>query len=168
MYLNKCNMHKAIMKSKWFNFDYLIIATMSLFLTVGGMNASENGINTTGNLTVTVEGLKSDNGCVIIKLYNSKETYSAKCAKAFIEQSATIKNRKAEAIFNYLSPGEFAIKVYHDENSNGIHDKNFIGIPKEDYAFSNNASGTMGQPDYEKAKFIFKIPMTMIINISKI
>ncbi len=33
-------------------------------------------------------------------------------------------------------------------------DKNFLGIPKEKYGFSNNAKGKLGPPDYEDAKFI--------------
>jgi uncharacterized protein (DUF2141 family) len=32
-------------------------------------------------------------------------------------------------------------------------DTNFIGIPKENFACSNNAKGTMGPPKYEDAKF---------------
>ncbi len=31
-------------------------------------------------------------------------------------------------------------------------DKNLLGIPTEDYAFSNNALGKMGPPSFESAK----------------
>ena len=64
-------------------------------------------------------------------------------------------------------PGEYTIKIYHDENGNGIHDKNILGIPKEDYAFSNNAVASIGPPDYEKAKFELKNNLIITINISK-
>ncbi len=35
-------------------------------------------------------------------------------------------------------------------------DRNFLGIPKEGYAFSNNVFGTFGPPKFEKAKFEVK------------
>src|SRR5210317_419640 len=37
-----------------------------------------------------------------------------------------------------LAAGEIAVLVYHDENANGVLDKNFIGIPREALAISNN------------------------------
>jgi len=42
--------------------------------------------------------------------------------------------------------------MYHDLNSNDELDKNFLGIPTEPYAFSNNARG-FGLPPYKKAMF---------------
>jgi len=52
-----------------------------------------------------------------------------------------------------LPEGEYAIAVYHDANGNGKMDSNLMGIPTEDYAFSNNAVGKMGPPSYDQAKF---------------
>lgn len=48
-----------------------------------------------------------------------------------------------------------AVKLFHDENSNGDLDTNFPGIPNEPYASSNNALGSFGPPDYEEALFSF-------------
>ena len=41
-----------------------------------------------------------------------------------------------------------------DANENKKLDKNFIGIPKEQYGFSNNAMGAFSAPTFEQAKFI--------------
>ena len=43
-----------------------------------------------------------------------------------------------------------------NENGNNKMDSNFLGIPKEDYACSNNAKGFMGPPKWEDAKFEVK------------
>jgi len=51
-----------------------------------------------------------------------------------------------------LSAGEYAYVLFHDTNLNGFLDKNFIGIPKEPLAFSNNYQ-PKGPPSYEKAAF---------------
>ena len=64
-----------------------------------------------------------------------------------------IKNETATVTFTDLPKGEYAVSVYHDENANGVMDKNMFGIPSEDYAASNNAKGVMGPPKYADAKF---------------
>jgi uncharacterized protein (DUF2141 family) len=51
--------------------------------------------------------------------------------------------------------GEYAVKIFHDEDNNGELDAGFFGIPTEDYGFSNNAKASFGPPDYEDAKFLF-------------
>ena len=62
--------------------------------------------------------------------------------------------------------GEYAIKLFHDENMDGELDSNFLGIPTEDHGFSNNASGTFGPADYDDAKLIFgQTEMTMEISV---
>jgi uncharacterized protein (DUF2141 family) len=47
--------------------------------------------------------------------------------------------------------GRWAVLVYQDENGNGELDRNFIGIPKENYGFSRNAAGKFGPPSFEDA-----------------
>ena len=44
-------------------------------------------------------------------------------------------------------------------------DKNFIGIPKEQYGFSNNAMGRMSAPSFEQAKFKVSGPTTHDIKL---
>ena len=52
-----------------------------------------------------------------------------------------------------LPKGEYAIALFVDANKNLKIDKNFLGIPKEQYGFSNNAMGKLSAPSYEQAKF---------------
>lgn len=51
-----------------------------------------------------------------------------------------------------LRPGEIALLVYHDGNANGVLDKNFIGIPREALAISNNYQ-PKGPPSFARASF---------------
>ena len=107
-----------------------------------------------GQMIVKIKGFSSDKGTVKIALNNSKENY--KEGKPFRAVETQIINGTSEFIFKDIPFGEYAIKCYHDENSNGLMDKNILGIPSEDYGFSNNARGSFGPPDYEEAKFIFR------------
>jgi outer membrane protein len=52
-----------------------------------------------------------------------------------------------------LAGGEIAVLVYHDENANGVLDKNFIGIPREALAISNNYQ-PKGPPTFARASFV--------------
>jgi len=62
--------------------------------------------------------------------------------------------------------GKIAVLVYHDENANGLIDKNFIGIPRELLAISN-AYQPKGPPSFARASFnmpadeTIQIPMEM-------
>jgi uncharacterized protein (DUF2141 family) len=102
------------------------------------------------NLTVAVSGLKNNTGMVKVGLYNSEGTFLKTIYKSITSE---IKNNSATVTFVGIPKGEYGISTYQDENSNGILDKNMIGIPSEDFACSNNAKGFMGPPAYEDAKF---------------
>jgi uncharacterized protein (DUF2141 family) len=52
-----------------------------------------------------------------------------------------------------LPAGKYAVAAYVDNNKNGRQDKNFLGIPKEIYGFSNDARGMFGPPDFAAAAF---------------
>jgi uncharacterized protein (DUF2141 family) len=45
--------------------------------------------------------------------------------------------------------------VFHDENSNGKLDTNFMGIPREGVGASNDAKGHLGPPKFNAAAFRF-------------
>ena len=51
-----------------------------------------------------------------------------------------------------IADGNVAVLVYHDENENGLIDKNFIGIPRERLAFSNGYQ-PKGPPSFSRASF---------------
>lgn len=56
-----------------------------------------------------------------------------------------------ELDFADLSPGGYAVALFHDENDNGRLDKRF-GIPTEGFGFSNNPHFWFGPPSFKAAK----------------
>jgi uncharacterized protein (DUF2141 family) len=113
-------------------------------------------------INVEVNGLKNNKGQVMIGIYNSEKTF---LEKTFRGDVALIKKNKATATFANMPAGEYAISVFHDENSNGKLDVNFMGIPKEEYAASNGAKGFMGPPKYIDAKFKANENKTIVLKI---
>jgi uncharacterized protein (DUF2141 family) len=102
------------------------------------------------DLTIHVDELKAAGGKIEVALYNS--------AGAFLKTAVgtgSIAAAKAAntVVLKDLPAGEYAFAVFHDANSNDKLDKNMLGLPTEDYAFSNNALGKMGPPSFEQARF---------------
>jgi uncharacterized protein (DUF2141 family) len=108
------------------------------------------GFSQNSDLTVSVSGIKNNTGSLTAELYNTKDKFLKVSYKTI---SSPIKSNTASVTFTEIPKGEYTVLVYHDENKNGKLDKNFIGMPKEPVACSNNAKGFMGPPKYEDAKF---------------
>ncbi len=86
--------------------------------------------------------------------------YSAKSPKQFPSDDKFFRGVVAEAdedkltvIIADLPPGKYAVAAYVDSNRNGKQDKNFLGVPKEIYGFSNDVRGMFGPPDFAAAEF---------------
>ena len=114
-------------------------------------------------LEVNMSGFKNNEGVVKVGLYNSEVTF---LNTTFKELQSEIKDSQANVTFEGLEEGEYAVSIYQDENLNGIMDKNFMGIPTEDYMASNNTKGFMGPPKYEKAKFSIATNSKIAIKIN--
>jgi uncharacterized protein (DUF2141 family) len=120
----------------------------------------------TGTLAVQITGLENDDGEVLLALSNSRENYESD-SEAYRGIKVKIINGNAECKITELPYGEYAIKLYHDVNMDGELNSNFLGIPTEDYGFSNNASGTFGPADYDDAKFLIdQTEMTIKISVN--
>jgi uncharacterized protein (DUF2141 family) len=115
----------------------------------------------TGKLNVIIKGFESDEGNCRFAIDNSKEIYESKDS-VWIGKELPIINKEVFVTLDSLKYGEYAIRVYQDKNKNAEIDTNILGIPTENYGFSNNASGWFGPPSWDKAKFIFNKPDTTI------
>lgn len=103
------------------------------------------------DLTIHIDDVKSASGNLLVAVYNSEGSFLKQPTKTNGTVAAT---PGGTVVIKDLPEGEYAFAVFHDANSNGKMDKNIIGIPTEDYAFSNNAMGKMGPPDYASAKIV--------------
>lgn len=64
-----------------------------------------------------------------------------------------------------LAEGQYWVRVYQDLNGNGDLDKNYVGIPKEPYGFSNNVRPRFGPPDTEDMLFEFSSNTSISIEL---
>jgi uncharacterized protein (DUF2141 family) len=109
-----------------------------------------------GNLIhVEVVGLHNNKGHVFCALYSSADGFPKDSQRAVQRDTLSISDRKVFCEFSGIEPGRYAVSVFHDENSNGKLDTNFLGIPREGVGASNDARGHLGPPKFDAAAFQF-------------
>lgn len=77
-----------------------------------------------------------------------RERFLKQCA-----YSASVPAVAGETVVSFkdIPPGTWAVLAYQDENGNNQLDRNFIGIPTENYGFSRDAAGRFGPPGFDDA-----------------
>ncbi len=113
-----------------------------------------------GQATLTVElaGFKNDHGKAVLALFGSKNGFPNKIGNAVRRVSVNIKGGRARIVLKGVSPGTYAVAVFHDENGNGKLDTSWIGRPTEGVGMSNNARGRRGPPKFKDASFKLQGP----------
>lgn len=104
-------------------------------------------------LVVKVQNIKKVKGRMKFAIYNDHEKF-LKTAHNWGDSSIDTHSVMFE--FDSLASGIYAVSIFQDENENGKLDSNFIGIPTEPYAFSNDAKGMFGPPSFEDCQFEIK------------
>ncbi|MCU0320721.1 MAG: DUF2141 domain-containing protein [Flavobacteriales bacterium] len=64
--------------------------------------------------------------------------------------------RTVRVTFTDVKPGTYAVKVFHDINSDRKLNTSWVGWPQEPYGFSNDAPVNMGPPSFKLAAITVK------------
>ena len=140
---------------------YLLLAGSSLLLSTATPAAAPA---TTASVTVNVSALASTQATVKLYFYNRPEGFLKSGQYAF---SRFVKpgGQRSVTVAVDLAPGDWAVALSQDINNNDKLDKNFLGIPTEPYAFSNNVRPTVAPPDFADCKFTVEGP-GKVVNIA--
>lgn len=109
-----------------------------------------------GTLVVEMYGFRSDEGRALAAVYTSKPGFPDDGNRAVAKQTSTIKDRRAQAVFESVPSGYVAVSVLHDLNGDFKMNTNFLGMPSEGYGASRDARGNFGPPGWDDAKLILK------------
>jgi len=123
-----------------------VIGSLSMIILLSqNVNAAD--------LTINIIDVEQGKGHILVALFEGNENYNdGKSVKA---TKVKAEHKKESVVFHDLAAGEYAVKMYQDENDNDELDRNMMGIPEEGYGFSNNV-GMFGTPKYKETKFIVK------------
>jgi uncharacterized protein (DUF2141 family) len=103
------------------------IALSALFMTAASVEAAD--------VIVTVHGVEVGKGNVSVGICDTG--LGGEHCPVGGEQASTAPT--LEFVFQNVPPGSYAFGGHQDINQNGERDENFLGIPKEPVALSNNA-----------------------------
>jgi uncharacterized protein (DUF2141 family) len=123
---------------------------------VAGLASRAAGEESCPGIHVQVLGIRNSTGTVACALFESAAGFPIE----FLHSATNvmvIKVRRSQARcdFEDIPPGTYALAVIHDENMNGVLDTNALGMPREGYGFSNDATAWFGAPSFQAASFAY-------------
>jgi uncharacterized protein (DUF2141 family) len=121
----------------------LILTLLSLFISTDAAPVTK--------LNVEITNLKSAKGKLWIAMFRPDEKFGGD--KPSIFKIIPVQSASNQTVDFELEPGKYALAVYHDLNNNSVLDKNFVGIPKEPYGFSNDFRPRFSPPTFEDCAF---------------
>jgi uncharacterized protein (DUF2141 family) len=95
--------------------------------------------NGQASLSIEVSGIKNDKGNLLFSIYNETSVFPDSPLQYVNVTKEGMEDNTINFTFAGLEPGRYAVIVIDDEDSDEVLDKNFVGIPKEGYVFSNDA-----------------------------
>jgi uncharacterized protein (DUF2141 family) len=115
-------------------------------------------------VTVVVSALASTQSVVKLNFYNKSDAF-LKDGQQVMRLVVRPGGKNTITVPVELTPGEWAVALTQDTNNNDLLDKNFLGIPTEPYAFSNNVRPRFAAPKFEECKFMVSEP-GLVVNIA--
>ncbi|TWI56526.1 uncharacterized protein (DUF2141 family) [Pseudomonas duriflava] len=107
------------------------------------------------DLEVNFTQLKEPTGELLVAVFDSAAHWEASrplVASAYVPVTATTVHH----VFSSLKPGTYALSVIRDVNGNRELDTNFIGMPTEQYGYSNNPPLRMRKATFDETRFELK------------
>ncbi len=133
-------------------------AVLVLFAAVAAAEGDAGvgvGVGVGAVLTVKVTAIHSTKGKIACTLYRGEAGFPTDPKRSIQQRVCEIEGTVSTCRFDPIPADTYAVACFHDEDSNGKLNSNFIGIPKEGVGVSRDAKGSFGPPKYEDAKFLF-------------
>jgi uncharacterized protein (DUF2141 family) len=128
----------------------ITIVLSSLILKAQNADSAITNDDTSETTTITVNvPVKSSEGSVIFGLFTEQNFMNSAPVQGL---ESEIVDGKATVTFENVTPGTYAITLFHDKNGNKQMDFEPNGMPIEMYGVSNNVM-SMGPPMWSDAKF---------------
>jgi len=118
------------------------------------------------DVTVVVKGVEHDDGSIMAALHDGAKGFPGK-RKMFQGVVADAEGENVTITFTDVPPGEYAVALFHDEDDNEKMKSNLLGMPKEGFGFSNDASAKFGPPSFKDAMItVGETDMTIEVNLN--
>ena len=108
-----------------------------------------------GVLVIEVTGVPSP-GTLHLEIYDAQR--QERWGEPLRRERVAVEGTSAEWRVDDLPRGEYAVRVFLDQNGNGSLDRSRKGLPTEPFGFSNDTRRRFGVPRLEVAAFRFTAP----------
>ncbi len=136
------------------------MTTLFLYIALSlGFISSDNP-----KLTLNVTNIESVKGNLVVGVFNTHENF-LQDGSAIKTYTFKVDSTTKQIVISDLPKGDYAISMYHDENSDDECNRNFLGIPKEGYAFSNNVKPKFSAPSFDECKFTLSEDTSLAIKM---
>lgn len=125
------------------------LGSLALAGVILGLCQDAQGVS--NRLTINVQGLKNAQGKVCYSLFSSSAGFPTSSNQAIRAECIPADSNSSAIAFGNLSPGTYAVAVFHDVNNDGQLNKNSFGIPTEGFGFSQNPGIYTGPPRFSDA-----------------
>ncbi len=146
---------------------FLFLSLLFLCLAANLASAQTASKPSCCTLTIVVHGMDSAVGNLGILIFNNPKGWPDDRIAALKDIAIPAQAGIQTVTIPNLPPGNYAIALIHDTNQNHKLDKNFIGVPKEQWGMSNNPHATIKAPPMSKASFEIKADMQVQIELQK-
>jgi uncharacterized protein (DUF2141 family) len=102
-------------------------------------------------LVIAFSGIERPGGSIMVALFDGEAGWQS--GPPLRAALVPISGNAAEVRFEGLPPGRYGVKSFHDVDDDRRLGTNPFGVPIEPFAFSNNARGAMGPPNWAQAAF---------------
>lgn len=102
-----------------------------------------------------MDGVRTSAGKISVAVYNQADGF-LKFDKVYKCDSTKARKGITRIDIVDLPEGEYALAIFHDENGNDELDTNWLGIPKEAFAFSKAKMKLFGPPSFRECALTLK------------
>ncbi len=118
-----------------------------------------------GNVVVNVTSQDHQPEAIGCRLFGSEDGFPTEPSAALEEAPAIVVGQAAQSRFDRVEAGRYAISCFQDLNGDGELNRNFLGIPQEPWAASNDARPAMRAPSFDEAAFSVQPDQTVTIDL---
>lgn len=117
---------------------------------------STNDLRAQSNTQITVSGIRSAKGQVVVSVFKDEKSFDEEIPfkKIPFDKKGLVNGTMVVNV--KLDPGTYGLVLVDDENKNGKLEKNFVGVPKEGFGFSNFFMEKLKKPSFHEFKMNIK------------
>ena len=119
------------------------------------------------SIQVEVSEFNNISGLLAIAVFDNSSSFESK-NEPYRDSTLAVAHSEMTIVIENINPGNYAISVFHDEDSNNELNANIFGIPQEGFGFSNNPSIGFSAPTYDECEFTIEEGVNLSIPIELI